>query len=76
MNVPNMQNILKLMQKKHEKEKQFQNEENYLICPLCGEKMQYISSLHIVNKHNMPYERFLSLFPDFQLQSNNKRTKF
>ena len=56
--------------KKHEKEKQFQNEENYVICPLCGEKMQYISSLHIVNKHNMPYERFLSLFPDFQLQSN------
>lgn len=46
------------------------NKENFVICPLCGEKMEKITYWHIKNKHNMDYEEFRKSYPKTKVISD------
>jgi very-short-patch-repair endonuclease len=43
---------------------------NYVICPLCNEKLERITSWHLKHRHNMDYIKFKELYPNQQTISN------
>lgn len=53
----------------HLKEIMFQNEDNFVVCPLCGEKMEYLTFSHITQIHQMSYSKFQELFPRYKVVS-------
>ena len=54
-----------------EKEEKLNNVNNYVICPICGEKMEKITFWHIKNKHNLEYDQFKKLYPECKVISDN-----
>ena len=53
-----------------EKRKRLQLEKNFVICPLCGEKMEKITYWHIKNKHLIEYDEFRKLYPEAKVISD------
>lgn len=49
------------------------NEENYVICPLCGEKLRSLTYSHLRYHHNMGMKEFKKLYPDFNVLSDTMR---
>ena len=54
-----------------EKEEKLNDVKNYVICPICGEKMEKITFWHIKNKHNLEYDQFKRLYPECKVISDN-----
>ena len=55
--------------KKLEREKKFLNENNFIICPICGEKLEKMTIWHLKSKHNLTTKEFKKTFPDFNMLS-------
>lgn len=55
--------------KKIEKEKNLSDERNYIICPLCGEKLERMTMWHLKSKHNLSTKEFKKMFPNFTMLS-------
>ncbi len=53
-----------------EKAKHLENPDHYVVCPLCGKKLQKISLSHIRNAHNMGLKEFKEKCPTVQMMSN------
>ena len=53
------------------KQERLKNEKNYVVCPICGEKLEKITSWHIKSKHNMTYDEFKIKYPDVKILSDN-----
>lgn len=52
------------------KHKEFlKDDKNYVICPICGEKLEKITSFHIKHIHNMDYYDFLKKYPKCKIYS-------
>jgi len=54
-----------------EKKELLKKEENYVVCPICGEKLEKITWQHIMFKHNMDYQTFKEKYPDVKVLSDN-----
>ena len=55
--------------KKLEKENSLLDERNYIVCPLCGDKLERMTMWHLKSKHNITTKEFKQLFPDFSMLS-------
>lgn len=56
-----------------EKRENLKNKDNYVICPICGEKFSKITNTHIEKTHNMEFNKFIKDYPNIQLCSNNAK---
>ena len=54
-----------------EKREKLNQAGNYVICPICGEKLEKITYWHIHSKHNMEYDEFKRLYPNVKMLSDN-----
>lgn len=45
------------------------NDENYIICPICNEKLEKMTYWHLKNKHNMTVNEFKLKYPNFNILS-------
>lgn len=67
---PNDKNIFKkqiqIIAKKHFLE----DKRNYVICPICNQKMSKITYSHLRNVHNMGMKEFKKLYPNINLMSD------
>ena len=59
-----------------ERETLFLNDENYVMCKLCNQKMKVISNTHLRNKHNITSHEYKLLFPNTKLSSNTSSLIF
>ena len=55
--------------KKITREKEMLNETNYIICPICNEKLEKMTMWHLKNKHNLTVKEFKDKFPEFNMLS-------
>lgn len=55
--------------KKIEREKELLNENNFIICPICGEKLEKMTMWHLKSKHNLTTKDFKLKFPEFNMLS-------
>ena len=58
-------------QKIIEKKEFLKNSKNYVLCPICGEKMEKITYWHIRSKHNISYKDFKTRYPNASMISEN-----
>jgi len=56
--------------KKIERNNELNNEDNFVICNLCGEKMKSISNTHLKHKHNTTLTDYKLNFPNHKIVSN------
>lgn len=54
----------------------FNDEETYIICKLCGEKMKVISNTHLNSKHNISSQEYKLMFPNEKLTSKRSTKIF
>lgn len=52
------------------------NEENYVICKLCGEKMKIITNTHMKNRHKISIEEYKLRFPNEKIASKTSTEFF
>jgi hypothetical protein len=62
--------------KKEERRKFLSNPKNYVICNLCGEKMEIISNSHLSRKHNITPIEYKLLYPKQKTTSENLASTF
>ena len=55
--------------KKLEKENAMLDKRNYIVCPLCGEKLERMTMWHLKNKHNLSTKEFKQMYPNFTMLS-------
>lgn len=55
-----------------DKAEKLTHKENYVVCPICGQKFEKITHSHINNMHNMSYFEFKEKYPEAQILSNNQ----
>lgn len=61
---------------KKEKEKQFlKNNENFVVCKLCGKKMRMITNTHLKNVHQISKTEYKLMFPNEKSVSNKTSKK-
>lgn len=53
------------------REEKFKFEENYVICPLCGNKFERLSASHMMSKHSITLSEFRQLYPNYKILSKN-----
>ena len=46
-----------------------ENEDNYVICPICGEKLFKMTPSHLKHKHNMTMDEFKLRYPNANIMS-------
>lgn len=68
---PDDLNYFKVFHKKKEKELKLNNEKNFIICPICNQKLEKMTYWHLKSKHNMTITDFKTKFPDFIMLSEN-----
>lgn len=57
-------------QKKQSKERDMLDPHNYVICQLCGERMNTISNTHLKQRHNLTIEEYKLKFPNSKIVSS------
>jgi hypothetical protein len=62
--------------KNNERDKQFMNNENFVICKLCNQKMKVISNTHLKNKHNISSGEYKLQYPNEKLSSETSSSIF
>jgi len=55
---------------KKERDKKLRKEGNYVICPLCGERFEKLTEVHMKKIHGLEWTDFRKNFPNIQLLSN------
>ena len=55
--------------RKLKRENELKKEENYVICPICGEKYMKLTISHIEKFHGVPYDDFKEKYPKIKLTS-------
>ena len=68
---PDDLNYFKVFHKKKEKELKLNNEKNFIICPICNQKLEKMTYWHLKSKHNMTITDFKTKFPDFIMLSES-----
>lgn len=53
------------------REEKLKIEDNYVICPLCGEKFERLSTSHMMSKHSITLSEFKQLYPNYKILSKN-----
>lgn len=53
-----------------DKRERLKEKENFVICPLCGEKMEKITYWHLKNKHSIDYDVFRKKYPNAKVISD------
>lgn len=53
------------------KQNKLKNKKNYVICPICNEKMEKITYWHLKSKHNMDFNEFKEKYPYSSIISSN-----
>lgn len=56
---------------KQNREELLTDDKNYVICPICGRKMEKITLTHIKNAHNVDYSEFRRLYPEVKVISDS-----
>lgn len=56
--------------RKKAREEKLQNEGNYVICPICGERFEKLTQAHIEKLHGLVWEDFKRDNPDIAIMSN------
>ena len=59
--------------KKKEKKELLLNEKNFIVCPICGVKLEKITYWHLRDKHNLTLSEFKEKYPDFDILSQRAR---
>lgn len=54
-----------------EKRTKLENPTNYVVCPICGEKLEKITYWHVKSKHGMEYAEFREKYPNVRMLSDN-----
>lgn len=67
---PEDKDILKKQYRIIEKNKKFDYEENFVICPLCNKKMSKLTYSHLKHNHNMGLKEFKLKYPNVQIMSD------
>lgn len=67
---PEMSDYFSNTNKRIKKKKSFDNEHNYVTCPICGEKFCKLTHTHIEQYHNMDYNLFKQQYPDVKICSD------
>lgn len=67
---PKDKNIFKKQIQIIEKKHFLEDERNYVICPICNQKMSKITYSHLRNVHNMCVKEFKKLYPSINLMSD------
>lgn len=56
--------------KKIEKEKDMLDDNNYVLCPICGEKFYKLTKTHIEKIHNISFLEFKEKYPNYNIMSD------
>lgn len=57
--------------KDHKKKEKFNNPSNYIICPICHQKLEKMTYWHLKSKHQMTFGEFREKYPDAPIISSN-----
>lgn len=68
---PHNLNYFKVFKKKKEKVKKLNNEQNFIICPICNQKLEKMTYWHLKSKHNMSIGEFKKKYPNFIMLSES-----
>ena len=60
-----------VFKKKKEKEVKMNYAKNFIICPICNQKLEKMTYWHLKNKHNMTLSDFKLKYPNFIMLSDN-----
>lgn len=52
------------------------NEDNHVVCKLCGKKMKMMTNTHMKNEHNMTIEEYKLMFPNERIASKTSSEFF
>lgn len=67
---PSYKDFFKSEMKLIERKEKLCEKENYIICPICNEKLEMLTKTHIENKHRIKYEDFINMYPNCKLISD------
>ena len=62
--------------KEKERKKEMENPDNFVVCPMCGEKMKRITMTHLFQHDIFTMQEFRDKYPDTPILSKNENEKF
>lgn len=73
---PEDQEFCRVFFRKEKKKEKLKNESNFVICPICNEKLEKLSASHFKYRHNCNYWEIKEKYPNISYVSNSEIEKF
>ena len=70
---PEYKNYFSKLIKREKRNNDFKNQNNYVVCPICGEKFYKLTMSHMVGSHDLTIDEFKLKYPNVPITSNLMR---